>query len=112
MTEVYAGHFVRGMQGDNDNYLKVSSCCKHFADYSMENSDNTDRFTFDAPVSEYDQNDTYLVAFRSCVVEGNVSGIMCSYNAENGVPSCANKDLLTNYLRNELGFYGYITSDC
>ena len=28
------------------------------------------------------------------------------------MPSCANKELLTNYLRNELGFYGYITSDC
>ena len=37
---------------------------------------------------------------------------MCSYNEENGIPSCANKGLLTGFLRQEFGFYGYITSDC
>jgi len=111
LNEQYAGHFVRGIQGNDDTYLKASSCCKHFADYSMEDSEGSDRYSFNALVSEYDQNDTYLVAFRGCIVDGNVSGIMCSYNAENGIPSCANGGLMTKYLREELGFYGYITSD-
>ena len=37
---------------------------------------------------------------------------MCSYNKVNGVPSCANKPLLTDLLRGEWGFTGYIVSDC
>jgi beta-D-xylosidase 4 len=37
---------------------------------------------------------------------------MCSYNAVNGVPSCANNWLLTDVARGEWGFDGYITSDC
>eukprot|EP01084_Bolivina_argentea_P283729 486020_1 len=37
---------------------------------------------------------------------------MCSYNEENGVPSCSNKELITNLLRKTYGFNGYIVSDC
>ena len=37
---------------------------------------------------------------------------MCSYNKVNGVPSCANPKLLTDLLRGEWGFKGYIVSDC
>lgn len=37
---------------------------------------------------------------------------MCSYNAVNGIPSCANKELMTDLARNKWGFEGYITSDC
>eukprot|EP01084_Bolivina_argentea_P283724 486013_1 len=108
VTSRYAIGFVKGMQGSDNKYLKTSACCKHFADYSVE----TNRHGFNAIVSEYDQNDTYLVAFQDCVLNANVSGIMCSYNSENSVPSCANKNLLTKYLRQELNFFGYITSDC
>jgi len=41
-----------------------------------------------------------------------VSGIMCSYNAVNGVPSCANDWLLGTLLRESWQFDGYVTSDC
>ena len=52
-------------------------------------------------------NDTYLIGFEAGVKKGGASGIMCSYNAETygygiydtpgrGVPSCANKGLLTD----------------
>ena len=72
------------MQDGDDKYLKVSSCCKHYADYSMEDADGYNRHDFNAIVSDYDQNDTYLVAFKYCAVGGNASSVMCSYNAENG----------------------------
>eukprot|EP01084_Bolivina_argentea_P283732 486023_1 len=108
----YATKFVRGMQEGSDKYIKASSCCKHYADYSLENADGYSRHNFNAIVSDYDQNDTYLVAFKYCAVGGNASSVMCSYNAENGVPSCANKDIMTTKLRDEWGFQGYITSDC
>ena len=109
---MYATNFVRGMQDGDDKYVKASSCCKHYADYSLEGADGFNRFDFNAVVTEYDQNDTYLVAFKYCAIGGNASSVMCSYNAENGVPSCANKDILTTKLREEWGFQGYITSDC
>jgi len=114
LNAVYATNFVKGMQeGDaSGKYVKASSCCKHYADYSLENADGHSRHNFNAQVSAYDQNDTYLVAFKYCAVGGNASSVMCSYNAENGIPSCANKEILTTLLRDDWGFQGYITSDC
>lgn len=56
--------------------------------------------------------DTFQPPFRSCVKEGEASGIMCAYNLVNGIPSCADHDLLTKTAREEWGFKGYIVSDC
>ena len=42
--------------------------------------------------------------------EGNAASIMCSYNAVNGVPSCANKFLQNTIVREQWGFEGYIVS--
>lgn len=56
--------------------------------------------------------DSYMAPFQTCVEEGRVSGLMCSYNAVNGVPSCANDWLLKEVARGDWGFDGYITSDC
>jgi len=57
-----------------------------------------------------DISQTYLPAFEACVREGNAGGIMCSYNAVNGVPSCANSYLLNTIAREQWGFEGYIVS--
>ena len=84
VTSSYARNFIRGMQGyfDNNKYLKTSSCPKHYADYSLEDADGVTRHTFNAIVSDYDQNDTYLVPFKYAVIDANASGIMCSYNED------------------------------
>jgi len=58
--------------------------------YFFQNS----RFAFNANVSDHDLGTTFLPAFRSCVKAG-ADGVMCSYNAINGVPACANKMLLS-----------------
>ena len=50
--------------------------------------------------------------FQTCVEKGRVTSLMCSYNAMNGVPSCANDWLLQTIARENWGFDGYITSDC
>ncbi len=119
LSSQYAIHFIRGMQGAdlNQKYLKVSSCAKHFAAYSMENSDGTDRDHFNAVVDQEDFNRTYFPAFKWAtlpIVEGGggASSVMCSYNAVNGIPSCANDFLLRKYLRGEWKFDGYVTGDC
>lgn len=109
----YAEGFVRGFQeGEDSSHLKASACCKHFAGYSLENWEDTNRHIFDAIITEQDLADTYYPAFMSCASRGKASGVMCSYNAINGVPSCASKHLLTDLLREEWGFDGYVTSDC
>lgn len=62
--------------------------------------------------SDRDLADSYLPMFEACVRLGRGSSLMCSYNAVNGVPSCANKELMTTIARESWGFQGYITSDC
>ena len=112
LTSQYAENFVPGMQGDDAKYLKASSCCKHFYGYDMEDSGGKTRYDFNAIISLQDEADTYFPAFHSCVRNGKASGMMCSYNAVNGTPSCANHRIMNEYARGEWGFEGYITSDC
>jgi beta-glucosidase len=104
-----AVQFVRGMQGDNPHYLKTVSTPKH---YVVHSGPEPLRHQFDARVSEYDLTHTYLPAFRAAIVEGKADSIMCAYSAVNGVPACANTDLLQKRLRDEWGFQGYVVSDC
>ncbi|KAG0469739.1 hypothetical protein HPP92_016439, partial [Vanilla planifolia] len=113
----YAISFVRGLQGDSFDgkgrvELKVSACCKHFTAYDLDRWKGVDRYSFDAVVSLQDLEDTYQPPFKSCVEQGRVSGIMCSYNQINGVPNCANYNLLSETARRLWRFNGYITSDC
>ncbi|XP_074970838.1 uncharacterized protein LOC142066782 isoform X1 [Phalacrocorax aristotelis] len=61
-------------------------------------------------VLEQDWRTTFLPQFQACVRAGSYS-FMCSYNRINGVPACANKKLLTDILRGEWGFEGYVVSD-
>eukprot|EP00435_Cladocopium_sp_Y103_P040526 s2108_g11.t1 len=67
---------------------------------------------FDSAVSMQDLVDSYMRPFQACVEKGRVSSLMCSYNAVNEVPSCANDWLLQTVARDNWGFDGYITSDC
>lgn len=62
------------------------------------------RYFFNAIVSAQDETETYLPAFQSCVERGKASGLMCSYNAVNGVPTCADPDIMTTKARNTWGF--------
>lgn len=63
-------------------------------------------------VSKQDLEDTYDVPFKKCVVEGKVASVMCSYNQVNGVPTCADPNLLKNTIRGQWQLNGYIVSDC
>jgi beta-glucosidase-like glycosyl hydrolase len=113
----YAINFVKGMQENplDPGHIMASACCKHFVANSMEKSrvDGVEwkRHNFDAIVSDQDLADSYLPAFQSCVEEGRVSGLMCSYNALNGVPTCADPWLLQTVARDAWEFDGYVTSD-
>lgn len=101
--------FVKGLQGDNPRYLRTVATPKHFAVHS---GPEASRHKDDIHPSAHDLEDTYLPAFRAAVVEGGAESVMCAYNAVNGVPACASKELLTRYLREDWGFEGYVVSDC
>lgn len=100
---------VKGFQGNDPKYLKITACAKHFAVHSGPESS---RHSFDLSVSRYDLADTYLPAFRNLVVDAKVASVMCAYNAYGGQPCCANDLLMTDILYNKWKFHGYVTSDC
>ncbi|XAR57021.1 Xylan 1,4-beta-xylosidase, partial [Bertholletia excelsa] len=108
----YAASYVRGLQGNAGDRLKVAACCKHYTAYDLDNWKGVDRFHFNARVSKQDLEDTYNVPFKACVVEGKVASVMCSYNQVNGKPTCADPNLLRNTIRGQWHLNGYIVSDC
>ncbi|KAK2965244.1 hypothetical protein RJ640_019999 [Escallonia rubra] len=108
----YAASYVRGLQGTDGDRLKVAACCKHYTAYDLDNWSGVDRFHFNARVSKQEMEDTFGVPFRTCVVEGKVASVMCSYNQVNGIPTCADPKLLRNTIRGNWRLNGYIVSDC
>jgi beta-glucosidase len=109
LTGQFAIAFIRGMQGGDPHYFKVIATAKH---YGVHSGPEPERHQFDVHPSERDLNDTYLPAFRAAILQGKADSIMCAYNAVDGVPACANTELLQHYLRKEWGFQGYVVSDC
>ncbi|GLU16772.1 hypothetical protein SLE2022_331870 [Rubroshorea leprosula] len=109
---VYAASYVRGLQGNKGDRLKVAACCKHFTAYDLDNWNGVDRFHFNAKVTKQDIEDTFDVPFKMCVMDGNVASVMCSYNQVNGIPTCADPNLLKRTVRGQWGLNGYIVSDC
>ncbi|MBP4136786.1 beta-glucosidase [Flavobacterium geliluteum] len=109
LTGTLGDYFVRGLQGDDPKYLKAAACAKHYAVHSGPESL---RHTFDVDVTPYELWDTYLPAFKKLITESNVAGVMCAYNAFKTQPCCASDMLMTDILRNQWKFEGYVTSDC
>jgi beta-glucosidase len=101
--------FVRGMQGDNADYLRVIATPKH---YAVHSGPEPTRHSMDVTVSKHDEEDTYLPAFRAAIVDGKAGSVMCAYNRINGDPACASPFLLEDQLRGKWGFRGYVVSDC
>ncbi|RLM58474.1 putative beta-D-xylosidase 7 [Panicum miliaceum] len=114
----YAVAFVRGIQGSSPAGgaapapLQASACCKHATAYDLEDWNGVQRYNFDARVTARDLADTFNPPFRSCVVDGGATCVMCAYTVVNGVPACASSDLLTRTFRGEWGLDGYVASDC
>lgn len=101
--------FIKGLQGNDEKYLKSAACAKHFAVHSGPEGE---RHEFDAVTSQKDLRETYLPAFRDCVKEAGVEAVMGAYNRTNGEPCCGSETLLKKILREEWGFQGHVVSDC
>ena len=101
--------FIKGLQGNDEKYMKAAACAKHFAVHSGPESL---RHSFDAVVSKKDLRETYLPAFKEAVKEAKVEAVMGAYNRTNHEPCCGSKMLLKDVLRDEWGFKGHVVSDC
>lgn len=100
LTSEYAYALVNSLQhGEDDRYLKMAATCKHHTAYDLENWNGTDRNHFNAHVTDQDLVETYLPPFETCIRDARVASIMCSLNAINGIPSCANRFLIETVAR-------------
>jgi beta-D-xylosidase 4 len=109
----YVKQLVPAFQGvDNKEDLKqIIATCKHYAVYDVETNRNGQNYD----VTQQDLGDYYLPAFKTCARDALATSIMCSYNAVDGVPSCASEYLLQMVLRDTWGFTAadnYVVSDC
>jgi beta-glucosidase len=109
LTGKLAVQFIKGLQGDDPTYYKTIATIKHFAVHS---GPEPERHVFDAKIDERDFRETYLPQFEMGIKEGQAYSVMCAYNRLNGEACCGSSHLLTNILRNEWKFKGYIVSDC
>ena len=92
----------RGLQRNG-----VIATPKHFADnYSYGGRDSNYSDT-----SERTMREVYLKPFEKCFKEGSAMSVMAAYNAWEGVPCSCNERLLTEILRDEWGFEGFVVSD-
>ncbi len=97
-----AASYIRGIQRQG-----VGACPKHFA----ANSQELRRQSVDSVVDERTLREIYLTNFEIAVKEGRPKAIMTSYNPVNGTYANENSHLLTDILREEWGFSGFVMSD-
>ncbi|HVK69453.1 MAG TPA: glycoside hydrolase family 3 N-terminal domain-containing protein [Polyangium sp.] len=98
---------VRGLQGPDRAHLRVLACLKHFLGPGLPLGG---RNMGPIDVSERALRSTFLPPFQAGVDAGALS-VMAAYNDVNGVPSHVSEELLTNVLRREWGFRGFVVSD-
>ncbi|KFY12446.1 hypothetical protein V492_03851 [Pseudogymnoascus sp. VKM F-4246] len=110
-VQSYTRSLVQGLQGDDPDDKQVIATCKHYAAYDLETGRHGNNYN----PTQQDLADYYLAPFKTCVRDSAVGSIMCSYNAVDGIPTCASEYLLEEVLRKHWGFnadYHYVVSDC
>src|SRR5256885_2330869 len=96
--------FIGGVQRQG-----VMSQVKHLAVYNQETNRNT--AADDAVISQRTMQEIYLPQFETAVTRARAASVMCSYSSVNGQFACENKYLLTDVLKQQWRFGGFVTSD-
>ncbi|MDO4463870.1 MAG: beta-glucosidase BglX [Bacillota bacterium] len=108
LNSVYAKALVEGYQGDDPKKSgKLGACVKHFAGYGAPTGG---RDYNNVELSERTLRDDYLPAYEAAIKAGALL-VMTSFNTLNRIPSTANKWLMRQVLREEMGFEGTVISD-
>lgn len=102
---------VKGLQGPADSkYRKLLACAKHFAVHS---GPEWSRHVLNLnKINPRDLWETYLPAFKSLVIDGEVRQVMCAYQRLDDEPCCGNTRLLQTILRDTWGYKYIVVSDC
>jgi beta-glucosidase len=104
-----AVNIIKGMQGDSfkDNSSVIAEP-KHFGIHGIpENGSNLSP----TPIGEREARSTHLYVFEKAIKEADARGVMAAYHEVDGIPVAGNKWLLTDVLRKEWGFRGFVISD-
>ncbi|WP_462318987.1 beta-glucosidase BglX [Marinilabilia sp.] len=108
LTSVLGAAMVKGFQGDSLNgETSIAACAKHFAGYGAAEG-GRDYNTTSIPQREL--RDIYLPPFKAAVDAG-VRTFMSGFNEIDGIPATGNKHLLTDVLRKEWQFDGFVVRD-
>src|SRR5690349_10296095 len=102
LAGMLGGAAVRGIQSNH-----VISTLKHFA----INPQETGRAFMNTVIAEDALRESDLLAFEIALEQGDAGAVMCAYNATNGAQSCGNRFLLSEVLREDWGFKGFVMSD-
>lgn len=97
-----AASLIKGIQSKG-----VGTSLKHYA----ANNQEFERFSISAEVDERALREIYLPAFETAVTQANPWTVMCSYNKINGTYGSEHTQLLTDILKKEWGFEGFVVSD-
>lgn len=100
-SEIAASH-IKGVQSKH-----VGTSIKHF----LANNQEHRRMSSSSEADERTLREIYLAAFEGAVKQSKPWTVMCSYNRINGTYACENKKYLTDILRDEWGFDGFVVSD-
>lgn len=97
---------AKGIQAQN-----VASTIKHFAAYSTPNGGRDGHARTNPQITYRDMHELLMHPFEKVIKEAHPKGAMSSYNTYDGIPVTANPYFLTDLLRGEYGFKGYVVSD-
>jgi beta-glucosidase len=92
----------RGIQSQH-----VIATIKHY----IANSQEIARNTGSSDIDERTLHELYLPQYEAAIQQGGAGSVMCSYNRINSVYSCENRQTLTTFLKQEIGFPGFVMSD-
>lgn len=108
LTSQFAAAYVRGFQGrDLTSPHSVAACPKHFAGYAAVAGGKEYNYT---DLTERELRQTHLPPFQAAFDAGALT-TMAAFTDVDGVPASGNRHLLTDILRGEMGFRGFVVSD-
>jgi beta-glucosidase len=102
LAGVLGGRAIAGVQSNG-----IVSTIKHY----VLNSQETGRTVLDARMAEAPLRESDLLAFEIAIADGKPGSVMCAYNRVNGDYACENKHLLTDVLRGDWKYDGFVMSD-
>src|SRR6266581_1180412 len=98
---------AKAMQKD----FRIASTAKHFAIYSIAKGAREGQARTDPQATLHEVENIFLPPFKAAIKEARLLGVMSSYNDYDSIPVTGSKYWLTDRLRNDFGFKGYVVSD-